>query len=1276
MAFLAGAIKSKLELDTSAFSRAIKTAKTNVQGFGGFVEKNSKKFRQFGQAATIAGGAIVGTLGLMVKNYVKAGDEVHKMALRTGFSTERLSELRYAAQIAGADIGALEKGVKRMAKTIVDAGEGMATYQRAFERINVDYEKLIGLSPEEQFDKIATAIANVEDPTVRAATAQDIFGRAGTKLLPLFAAGAEGLEELKQKAHEMGIVFDQEAANKAARLADAQTTLKQAVSGLAILIADHIVPAITGFVEKISGIITKFKDWGKEHEALAGMITKVVSGLGGLLLALGPISMMLPTLIKGVGGLKIAFTALKSPVGMVATAFAGGLFIGNLLRQIPGLDEKIQGLTASILGLDIAYDNLTEELDEVANRTREGSIRMEAMNEASKIAGREMTSLKEAYQILKEAGSETAKVIEDNVNITELLTKKELEEKKAKEELKKATEEAAGSSHTQGEVIKTITIPAIDELKASLDNLKPSQEEFNELLEAENLRIWQEGLKTADEISAEFFEKAAKDAEVLGEKLRTEAIEATNELSGSAIPGLTQAEIKAFEASKKTASFWAEFISKNEKNFATLATGIIGLGESIGGTWGGILSELGSTVNQFVSNLSNNLEGGVGGALSSVSGQLGGLGGMIGSAISGASKEGRETFARMGASLGQSIGGMFGPIGSAVGSIVGGLLGGLFKKPKTEAEKFADSVESVTKSLERYGKVSEATAKAIATDMKDGMSQAAAEAKHFDEILEDIEITQDNVEQLWSDATNTLGAIASGEISAAEGAETLGSSFNTLLESAQDFGTEGSASMVNFINQVKTSGVEVAEVTDYINDQLGVVQGSSMNAAEGLAAMAEGVGNNEEAMARLETQTLAVYSVLDKISEKHKENGTQASAAIQELLKVREVTEANKGLMSAIEGNLAVLNALGNTGSLNQETLSNAAKEAGNYYNQLTEAGLSGNQALAQMAPTLERLNYLSQEQGLSLDANTQKLINQAEEQGLIKEAQMETNDIMLAGFGEIIKALGGEIPAAMQKAMGKMAEFGEEGQEAARGIGQAGVEGFSTMGKRGDEVFDELNREAEIAGKSIEDNVESGGRKGFDRVKEKGVQAFNGIEEQSAKIGEAFKKHLEEKSGAAFDAISGKSREAFSSMTNDILSAGETFKGSFESGVKGAMGEIDRLSKKIKGTSFGAKVNIGTTVDTLAISAQQEGSWYVKSQEQLFEAHRGERVDIYHAPPPAAGAQAGGTGNVNVQIKPILIPKDDGNLIKFVVEKVNYLEKKITKGRVPVSLSAVRGTL
>jgi len=273
------------------------------------------------------------TLGMMVKSYVKAGDEVHKMALRTGFATETLSELRYAAQISGADLTSLEKAVKKMQKTIVDASEGMTTYQRAFERIGVNYQELQGLHPEKQFEILAKAIAAVEDPTIRAATAQDIFGRAGTKLLPLFAQGVDGMEALREKARELGMVFDQEAADKAARLADAQATLRGAMQGLTIAIAENIVPALSKFVEGLSGVISKISDWMKANPFLASTITKVVSVLGGLMVVLGPMILLLPKLAAGFTLIKTAMLAATGPVGLAVAAITGLITVGVLVYK-------------------------------------------------------------------------------------------------------------------------------------------------------------------------------------------------------------------------------------------------------------------------------------------------------------------------------------------------------------------------------------------------------------------------------------------------------------------------------------------------------------------------------------------------------------------------------------------------------------------------------------------------------------------------------------------------------------------------------------------------------------------------------------------------------------------------------------------------------------------------------------------------------------------------------------------------------------------------------
>lgn len=313
--FQAGSIVGSLVLDKTKWTQSVAGVKKDTKAMGGMSDKMSAGFKKAGKAMTIAGGLIVGTLGTMVKKYVEVGDWVDKMSKRTGFAATTLSELAYAADISGASLTDVEKAVKRMAKTIIDAGDGLATYVRAFKRIGIEVKELDGLNPEEQFFKIGEAIASVEDPTLRAAAAQDIFGRAGTTLLPLFAEGEKGLKALREEAHKLGIVFDEEAAAKAAKLKDAQTALTASLKGLGFTLADSLVPVLTKFIGKITDVMKKVIAWVKENPKLTATIVKIVGGVGALMLVLGPLAMMLP-------GLAIMFSALTGPIGLVIVALA------------------------------------------------------------------------------------------------------------------------------------------------------------------------------------------------------------------------------------------------------------------------------------------------------------------------------------------------------------------------------------------------------------------------------------------------------------------------------------------------------------------------------------------------------------------------------------------------------------------------------------------------------------------------------------------------------------------------------------------------------------------------------------------------------------------------------------------------------------------------------------------------------------------------------------------------------------------------------------------
>lgn len=326
--------KGKIQIEIKAKDDAsVKMAK-----IGRSADAMSAKFRTMGKVMFGVGLAMAAALGAAVISYAKMGDEVAKMAKRTGLAVEMLSELRHVAGLTGTDLSSVEKATKRMSKTIVDASEGMATYIRAFDRIGLSAEQLMRLSPEDQFWTIAKAIGSLGDATLRAATAQDIFGRAGTQLLPMMAESAEALDEMRQEAHDLGIVFDEEAAKKAEKFQDSLLKLKGSVQGLGIAVADVLVEDINKFIDSATEAIVKVKAWTEANPELVTnlkVLIAILIGAGGLIYAFTTIAKA----IIAVNAALMIMHALAGPAGWIK--LAAGLAIAA--AAIFGMKELIGG---------------------------------------------------------------------------------------------------------------------------------------------------------------------------------------------------------------------------------------------------------------------------------------------------------------------------------------------------------------------------------------------------------------------------------------------------------------------------------------------------------------------------------------------------------------------------------------------------------------------------------------------------------------------------------------------------------------------------------------------------------------------------------------------------------------------------------------------------------------------------------------------------------------------------------------------------------------------
>ena len=473
MAFDVGALVSKLKLDSTSFNKSADTAKTKAGSLGSKIGASSAKFKQAGMAMTVAGAAIVTSLGLVIKKAVDAGDWIDKMSKRTGISATSLSELAYAADLSGASLSDVEKSFKKMAISTQGAADGLATYTRVFDQLGINFDEFKKLDPEAQFLEIGEALNKLEDDTTRAAMAQAIFGRAGSTLIPLFKEGKDGIKALREEAHTLGIVFDQEAAAKAAKLKDAQTALKGAMTGVGQTIALNLLPALTDVVKSITGVITKITKWMAENPKLAATIAKIVMGLGGLMAVLGPLFMMLPGIISAVGLLGGAFSAMLGPIGLVVVAL-GAVVVGFL--KVKAAKDAERAATERNIAAD---GRLVDKL----NRVRD----------AAGLSQLEWQGLTEKYEGNNQAMLLAIQRGEEGEKVQQALTTVAEENKEAYE---KATSELTKLDDESGDYSDTLT----DGLNPALEDTKDKVESLSDFLKAQGIKTIREKDKRVKEL--------------------------------------------------------------------------------------------------------------------------------------------------------------------------------------------------------------------------------------------------------------------------------------------------------------------------------------------------------------------------------------------------------------------------------------------------------------------------------------------------------------------------------------------------------------------------------------------------------------------------------------------------------------------------------------------------------------------------------------------------------------------------------------------------------
>ena len=340
----AGAAFVEIFADDSRLVRGLTSASKKLKAWGESVAAAGKQMLAGGMTVL---GALVGS----AKVFADTGSQLADMSARTGVSVEALSELGYAAEMSGGSMETLEAGLRKMQKNIVEAATGSQSAQDALAALGITLADLRDLSPDEQFMRIAGGLAEIRNPTQRAALAMEVFGKSGTQLLPMLADGVEGLEAMRQKARDLGLVMSSEDASAADELGDVLDSLVKSLKMGVATIGSALAPILGELAGQIMAVIKNVSDWIRQNKDVVVTVFKVAAAvaaggvaliaLGAVFSGLGAVLGTVATIATGIGTvlgtIGTVLGAILSPVGLLVTALAA---LGGYLLYTSGAGQQ------------------------------------------------------------------------------------------------------------------------------------------------------------------------------------------------------------------------------------------------------------------------------------------------------------------------------------------------------------------------------------------------------------------------------------------------------------------------------------------------------------------------------------------------------------------------------------------------------------------------------------------------------------------------------------------------------------------------------------------------------------------------------------------------------------------------------------------------------------------------------------------------------------------------------------------------------------------------
>lgn len=383
------------QADANKTERQIKELSKTTDEAGGKFSGLGEKLGSFAKAAGVALAA-VGTAAVaagkklfdMAKETADAGDVIDKNSQKVGLSAESYQKWDYAMKVAGTEMSSCTTGLKTLTNTFDDANNGSQGAIEKFERLGLSMDEIKDLSREDLFGKVVESLQGVTSETEKAAIANDLFGKSGQDLIPLFNMTNDELQGLMQEAEDYGMVMSNEAVKASADFKDSLTLLSGTVDGLKNQMVAELLPGLTDITSGFAGLLAGVEGADEEiqrgveslAEAINDVLPKVVSIISDVLQA---ILKQAPDIFKNLA--QSLLNSLPEIIPVISEAVAGiGKAVIQLIPEIlKALPELIGGIVEGTLQIIRGlWDAILETFFGIENEAQKVAERVNDQNQA------------------------------------------------------------------------------------------------------------------------------------------------------------------------------------------------------------------------------------------------------------------------------------------------------------------------------------------------------------------------------------------------------------------------------------------------------------------------------------------------------------------------------------------------------------------------------------------------------------------------------------------------------------------------------------------------------------------------------------------------------------------------------------------------------------------------------------------------------------------------------------------------------------------------------